>query len=102
MILAMISPGRGIRFAPALRAVSREDWMWGMSRYQWLVFFAAWLGWGVDVFDGLLFNFLAPVCVPSPLGVAPCEARGAARGAPAAGGLTPGPPGGSAARGGVF
>lgn len=45
--------------------------VWGMTRYQWVVFFAAWLGWGFDVFDGLLFNFVAPVCVPSLLGVAP-------------------------------
>src|SRR5437667_61711 len=50
--------------------------MWGMSRYQWLVFFAAWLGWGFDVFDGLLFNFVAPVCVPSLLGVVPGEPAG--------------------------
>jgi MFS family permease len=28
-----------------------------MSGYQWTVVFAAWLGWGFDVFDGLLFNF---------------------------------------------
>ena len=28
-----------------------------LSRYQWTVFFAAWLGWGFDVFDGLLFNY---------------------------------------------
>src|SRR5439155_13358046 len=40
-----------------------------MTRYQWLVFLAAWLGWGFDVFDGLLFNFVAPVCVPRLLGV---------------------------------
>ena len=46
-------------------------WLWGMTRYQWTVFFAAWLGWGFDVFDGLLFNFVAPVCVPRLLGVAP-------------------------------
>ena len=39
-----------------------------MTRYQWLVFFAAWLGWGFDVFDGLLFNFVAPICVPQLLG----------------------------------
>ncbi|MEQ1572142.1 MAG: MFS transporter, partial [Myxococcota bacterium] len=31
---------------------------------QWTVLFAAWLGWGFDVFDGLLFNFVAPSCVP--------------------------------------
>lgn len=49
--------------------------LWGMSRYQWTVFFAAWLGWGFDVFDGLLFNFVAPVAVPQLLGVAPGDAR---------------------------
>jgi len=43
--------------------------LWGLTRYQWTVFFAAWLGWGFDVFDGLLFNFVAPVCVPRLLGV---------------------------------
>jgi hypothetical protein len=36
--------------------------VWGMSGYQWMVVFAAWLGWGFDVFDGLLFNFVAPNC----------------------------------------
>src|SRR5438876_298924 len=36
-----------------------------MSGYQWAVLFAAWLGWGFDVFDGLLFNFVAPSCVPT-------------------------------------
>ncbi|HEY4105750.1 MAG TPA: MFS transporter [Polyangiaceae bacterium] len=39
--------------------------MFGLSRYQWLVLFAAWLGWGFDVFDGLLFNFVSPICVPN-------------------------------------
>jgi MFS family permease len=52
---------------------------WGMTRYQWTVFFAAWLGWGFDVFDGLLFNFVAPVAVPQLLGVAPGDPAGAAR-----------------------
>jgi len=50
-----------------------------MSRYQWTVFFAAWLGWGFDVFDGLLFNFVAPVAVPQLLGVAPGDPDAAAR-----------------------
>ncbi|HTP39494.1 MAG TPA: MFS transporter [Steroidobacteraceae bacterium] len=36
-----------------------------MTRYQWTVLFAAWLGWGFDVFDGLLFNYVAPNCVPT-------------------------------------
>jgi MFS family permease len=40
-----------------------------MDRYQWLVLFAAWLGWGFDVFDGLLFNYVAPNCVPTLLGL---------------------------------
>jgi len=39
--------------------------MLGLSRYQWTVLFAAWLGWGFDVFDGLLFNYVAPNCVPT-------------------------------------
>src|SRR5262249_35516913 len=29
----------------------------------------AWLGWGFDIFDGLLFNFVAPNCVPTLLGL---------------------------------
>src|SRR5690242_13089888 len=41
-----------------------------MSSYQWLVLFAAWLGWGFDVFDGLLFNYVAPTSVPSLLRLA--------------------------------
>ena len=40
-----------------------------LSRYQWTVFVAAWLGWGFDVFDGLLFNFVAPNAIPTLLGV---------------------------------
>ena len=50
-----------------------------LSRYQWTVFFAAWLGWGFDVFDGLLFNYVAPNAVPTLLGL-PIggEAHGAA------------------------
>ena len=40
-----------------------------MNGYQWTVLLAAWLGWGFDVFDGLLFNYVAPNCVPSLLHV---------------------------------
>src|SRR5438034_8859388 len=36
-----------------------------MNSYQWTVILAAWLGWGFDVFDGLLFNYVAPSCVPT-------------------------------------
>ncbi len=57
----MTSPG-GASAAPGRT-------LWGMSGYQWGVVFAAWLGWGFDVFDGLLFNFVAPNCVPTLLGL---------------------------------
>lgn len=40
-----------------------------MDRYQWTVLLAAWLGWGFDVFDSLLFNYVAPNAVPSLLGI---------------------------------
>src|ERR1700742_412991 len=36
----------------------------GFSGYHWLVIAAGWAGWGFDVFDALLFNFVAPNCVP--------------------------------------
>jgi MFS family permease len=36
-----------------------------MNGYQWTVVLAAWLGWGFDVFDGMLFNYVAPNCVPT-------------------------------------
>src|SRR5580693_6169673 len=41
-----------------------------MNGYQWTVLLAAWLGWGFDAFDALLFNFVAPNCVPTLLGLA--------------------------------
>jgi MFS family permease len=43
---------------------------WDMTPYQWGVLLAAWIGWGFDCFDGLLFNFVAPNCVPTLLGLA--------------------------------
>ena len=52
-----------------LQAKSPATGVWGMSGYQWTVVFAAWLGWGFDVFDGLLFNFVAPNCIPTLLGI---------------------------------
>lgn len=45
---------------------------------QWRLLAAAWLGWGFDVFDALLFNFVAPNCIPTllhlPLGSAAARA----------------------------
>lgn len=40
-----------------------------LNRYQWTVLFVAWLGWGFDIFVGLLFNYVAPNCVPTLLGL---------------------------------
>src|SRR5215472_12722404 len=40
-----------------------------MNGYQWTVLLAAWLGWGFDAMDALLFNFVAPNCVPTLLGL---------------------------------
>lgn len=43
--------------------------MLGLTRYQWTVLLAAWLGWGFDLFDAILFNYVAPNCVPTLLGL---------------------------------
>ena len=48
--------------------------MLGITRYQWTVLFAAWLGWGFDIFDSLLFNFVAPNCIPDLLHLQPGSA----------------------------
>jgi len=40
-----------------------------LTRYQWIVLFAAWLGWGFDIFDGLLFNYVTPNAIPTLLGL---------------------------------
>jgi len=37
----------------------------GLSPYHWLVVAAGWAGWGFDVFDAVLFNFVAPSCIPA-------------------------------------
>ncbi len=49
---------------------TRQRTLLDMNGYQWTVLFAAWLGWGFDIFDGLLFNYVAPNCVPTLLGLA--------------------------------
>ena len=55
--------GLGVAEAP------RRATLLDMDRYQWMVLFAAWLGWGFDIFDSLLFNYVAPTCVPVLLGI---------------------------------
>ncbi len=61
-----------------LRHHSAASQFLGFSGYQWLVIAAAWAGWGFDVFDALLFNFVAPNCIPTllhlPLGSAAARA----------------------------
>ena len=56
----------------------RQRTLLDMNGYQWTVILAAWLGWGFDVFDGLLFNYVAPNCVPTLLGLAIGSAAGKA------------------------
>src|SRR4029079_1539196 len=60
-------PDDGYRATMSQPAAGRA--LLDMNRYQWTVLFAAWLGWGFDVFDGLLFNYVAPNCVPTLLGL---------------------------------
>src|SRR5580698_3562981 len=61
--------------AQTLQTANRATLL-GLSGYHWLVVAAAWAGWGFDVFDALLFNFVAPNCVPVLLGIQ-CVALGA-------------------------
>ena len=49
--------------AHTLQSANRSTVL-GFTGYHWLVIAAAWAGWGFDVFDALLFNFVAPNCVP--------------------------------------
>lgn len=49
---------------------------WGLTGYQWLVVLAAWVGWGFDVFDALLFNYVSRLCIPDLLQLAPDDPRG--------------------------
>src|SRR4026208_524469 len=52
-----------------IAATPRRATVLDMDRYQWIVLFAAWLGWGFDIFDSLLFNYVAATCVPVLLGI---------------------------------
>jgi MFS family permease len=47
------------------QAPERPHTLFGFSGYQWLVIGAGWAGWGFDVFDAVLFNFVAPNCIPT-------------------------------------
>jgi MFS family permease len=69
--------GTGAEFPGAASPV-RGRTLLDMNGYQWTVLLAAWLGWGFDAFDAILFNFVAPNCVPTllglPIGSAPARA----------------------------
>ena len=55
---ATISPAEPSALPPKTYAL-------GMTKYQWLVLLAAWLGWGFDVYDGLMFNYVSSNCIPT-------------------------------------
>src|SRR5262245_6598129 len=57
------------RAAVAVAETRRLGTVLDMDRYQWMVPYPAWLGWGFDIFDSLLFNYVAPTCVPVLLGI---------------------------------
>jgi MFS family permease len=50
---------------------SRKSGLLGLSGYHWTVIAAGWAGWGFDVFDAVLFNFVAPDCIPVLLQLTP-------------------------------
>ena len=49
----------------AIRIRSEERTVMGMNKAKWMILLVAWIGWGFDVFDGLLFIYVAPNCVPT-------------------------------------
>jgi MFS family permease len=57
---------------PQVLTASRSGFLGlGLSGYHWLVIAAGWAGWGFDMFDAMLFNFVAPNCIPALLHLAP-------------------------------
>jgi MFS family permease len=53
------------------RSSNHRAGFFGLSPYHWVVIAAGWAGWGFDVFDAVLFNFVAPSCIPQLLQLAP-------------------------------
>jgi MFS family permease len=46
----------------------QEVFLFGLSKYHLLVLTSAWLGWSFDIYDGVIFSYAAPLCVPMLLG----------------------------------
>src|SRR6185437_10625254 len=59
----LIRKTSGSRIADSSARVARGSLL-GLSGYHWPVIAAGWAGWGFDVFDALLFNFVSPNCIP--------------------------------------
>jgi MFS family permease len=60
--------------AHTLQSANRATLL-GFTGYHWLVIAAGWAAWGFDVFDALLFNFVAPNCLPFLLHLQPGSAQ---------------------------
>jgi MFS family permease len=41
----------------------------GLSKYHYLILISAWLGWTFDIYDGVIFSYAAPICIPQLLGI---------------------------------
>jgi hypothetical protein len=57
------------------KTLDQTPYMFGFTKYQCLVLFAAWLGWGFDLFDSLLFTYAAPSCIPYAPLTLPCSSH---------------------------
>ena len=54
--------------------VSRREGLFGITRYQWLVFFVVWAGWALDATDFNLFSLVLKPAVSEVLGGSPTPA----------------------------
>src|SRR5262245_44715939 len=54
--------------------VSTREGLFGITRYQWLVFFVVWAGWALDATDFNLFSLVLKPAVTEVLGGSPSPA----------------------------
>jgi len=69
----VLTAARGPTLQTAPLTASQARFL-GLSGYHWLVIAAGWAGWGLDVYDAVLFNFVARSCIPALLHLAPGSA----------------------------